>query len=101
MAISFDTTPEESTLIKKIAERADREIFNKPRMSKQTQMDTIMDLSATIAQGCPLKLQALLDADGFNFAHDVCGIRRHINRTTGQLENCFLPRFADTQRMPK
>lgn len=99
MPVSFNTTPEELALIEQIAERADREIFSKFPEVGQTKMDTIMDLSATIAQGCPLKLEALLAADAFNFTHDITGIRRHINRTTGQLENCFLPRFADTKRM--
>lgn len=46
---------------------------------------------------CPLRLNDLLAADRFNFAHDMCGIQRHINRETGQLENFFLPRFAAPQ----
>lgn len=93
MAISFNVTPEESALIERIAERAQTEIFDKYNV-QQDQLDTIMDLSATIAQGCPLRLEELLNADSFNFAHDLTGIRRHINRETGHLENCFLPRFA-------
>lgn len=43
------------------------------------------------------KIAELLPADDFNFAHDVAGIRRRINRTTGKLENYFLPRFAQKQ----
>jgi len=27
--------------------------------------------------------------------HDVSGIARHLNRETGRLEGCFLPRFSD------
>lgn len=96
MSISFETTREELDLITKIAERADREIFE-PHGIQQTRMDTIMDLSACIANGCPLKLADLLAADDFNFAHDVAGIRRHIDRTTGKLLDCFLPRFAQRQ----
>lgn len=52
-----------------------------------------MDVAATHSN-CPLKLKELLSANNFNFAHDVYGIQRHINRETGKLENCFLPRFA-------
>lgn len=48
----------------------------------------------SIADGCPLKLEALAKADEANFAHDVFGIRRHIDRETGKLGDCFLPRFA-------
>lgn len=97
MAINFDVTEEENALIKKIAERAEKEVFG-PDHVPQSQMDTIMDLSATIAQGCPLKLQELLDADLGNFGHDVAGIRRHINRETGLLEGGFLPRFYNPVR---
>jgi hypothetical protein len=91
--VKFDVTPAERAVILKIAERAERELYADGKI-KQTRMDTPMDISATIAQGCPLRLDELLAADAFNFAHDVLGIRRHINRQTGQLENCFLPRFA-------
>lgn len=53
-----------------------------------------MDLTACHANGCPLDLAKLEAADDFNLAHDVFGIRRHINRTTGKLEDCFVPRCA-------
>jgi len=55
--------------------------------------DAFMDIEACHA-GCPLKLDALLAADDFNFSHDVMGIRRHLDRETGKLEDHFLPRFA-------
>lgn len=55
-----------------------------------------MDISAVHAQ-CPLRLGDLRDADQFNFAHDMYGIQRHLNRQTGKLENLFLPRFAARQ----
>lgn len=90
--VSFEVSDADKALIGQIAHRADHAIF-KPLEIEQTVLDTIMDLSATISQGCPLRLQELLDADPFNFAHDVGGIRRHIDRTTGKLGGCFLPRF--------
>lgn len=58
------------------------------------QMDVIMDIDACHSNGCPLKLGELLKADDFNFAHDVFGIRQHIDRQTGKLQNCFDPRYA-------
>ncbi len=69
------------------------------KMAKQLGIDydvmtADMDISATHVNGCPLKLAELRDADDFNFSHDVFGIRRHLNRETGQLEDCFLPRFS-------
>lgn len=54
-----------------------------------------MDITATHANGCPLKLDELIQARDSDFVHDVFGIRRHIDRRTGQLGDCFLPRFAD------
>jgi len=53
-----------------------------------------MDIVATHISGCKLKLQELLDAALFDFAHDICGIMHHIDRTTGKLQNCFVPRYA-------
>ncbi len=56
-----------------------------------------MDIEACHCNGCELDLQKLLDAPDSDFGHDVFGIRRHINRRTGQLEDCFLPRCAMPQ----
>lgn len=57
-------------------------------------LSTEMDITATHLNGCPLNLAALLDAGNINFAHDVLGIRSNLNRDTGELGNCFLPRYA-------
>ncbi len=61
-------------------------------------MDAEMDLSATHCNGMPLDLDRLASADDANFGHDIFGIRRHINRETGELQNCFVPRFAAPRR---
>jgi hypothetical protein len=52
-----------------------------------------MDLY-TVHNTVGLRLMDLVGADRLNFVHDVFGIRRHLNRETGQLEDCFVPRFA-------
>ena len=57
--------------------------------------DANMDITATHLNCCKLKLRELASAPNFDFSHDVFGIRRHLNRETGQLEDCFQPRFAD------
>jgi len=41
-----------------------------------------------------LRLQELLQADDFNFAHDIIGIQNNLNRQKRQMENCFVPRYA-------
>jgi hypothetical protein len=61
-------------------------------------MDWSMDITACHLNGCPLNLEALADAPEFDFRHDVFGIRHHINRETGELAGCFLPRYARPER---
>ena len=90
--ISFHATKKELELIGKIVERAMRIPHNDE--FEYNHMTCHMDITACHANGTPLNLEALLSADDFNFSHDVFGIARHINRTTGQIEGCFVPRFA-------
>lgn len=56
--------------------------------------DLNMDIMATHISGCPLRLQELLDADDGNFLHDISGIHHHLDRETGKLLDCFLPRYT-------
>jgi len=51
-----------------------------------------MDLHAVHMCGCKLDFLKLLEFDEFNFAHDIYGIMNHINRESGELKKCFLPR---------
>ena len=78
---------EDSEIINNCASRAAKIFQVKDRLS------LIMDIEAAHIAS-PLKLQELYDADNFNFAHDICGIQRHIDRNTGKMQNCFLPRFT-------
>lgn len=80
-------THEERSTARIIMDRAAHELNQDPT-------NTLMNLSAVHCH-TPLRLHALAEADKFNFAHDILGIERHINKTTGELEDCFLPRFAD------
>lgn len=85
---SFKCSHEDRALISKIVERA---------IKRDRTIDAMalnMDITACHANGNPLRLASLLTADEFNFWHDVGGISRHINCVTGQLENCFSPRFS-------
>lgn len=85
--ITWSTSKEDMIIIDKIVERA---------LSigvKRRGMDLEMDICAA-HENCPLKLEELLAADNFNFLHDIYGIINNLNRETGELENCFLPRYA-------
>jgi len=92
-APSFDTTREEFDLIQKIVDRS-MGLHTARRYDQWTRMDMHMDLAAVHANGNPLRFEALLAADDFNFAHDILGIRRNLDRDTGKLENEFSPRFS-------
>lgn len=49
-----------------------------------------MDL-ALCHQTTLLDLERLLEARDADFAHDVGGIVRHLDRETGHLKDCFVP----------
>ena len=84
---------------KELSDATRAEAFNllagKGRLDR---MSASMDLTACHLNGCPLKLQALLDSEPGDFRHDVFGIFKHIDRATGELTRCFLPRYADKKR---
>lgn len=88
--VSFDATKEDLDLITKIVYRALGEGTRDTNRIKNAHMDLV----ACHCNGNPLDLKALLEADDFNFWHDVGGITENLNRTTGKLENHFLPRFT-------
>ena len=94
--ISFNVSREEFDLIDRIAERGMRLPWS-ASMRPPNRMELQMDITAAHANGCPLYLAGLLHADDPDFAHDVGGIRRHLDRSTGELGDCFLPRYAAQQ----
>jgi len=86
--INWNATREESAMISKIADKAI------DLCGGGNKMAVIMDLEAIHCNGCRLDLQSLMEFDDFNLLHDVCGISAHIDRSTGQLTDCFVPRSA-------
>ena len=92
MGINWNVSDVEMALLDMIADRAVE--MAKKHGKQYRKSDALMDIVACHANGCPLKLTELLGADDFNFAHDVFGINRHIDRSTGKIEDGFLPRFA-------
>lgn len=81
------STKEDTMTVHKAAVRAVKLI---PKLKL---MDIEMDISATNINK-KLNLNKLLGFDDFNFAHDIVGISNNIDRETGALENCFLPRCS-------
>ena len=88
--ISWTTNKTDRELIKKVATRA----WPKAQKLYASVLDLEMDLTAAHLNGCPLDLERLLNADDLNFFHDIYGIGEHLNRKTGRLTDCFVPRCA-------
>jgi hypothetical protein len=87
--------PWEEEVVEKITHRAVH-MFARVGIYR-TPADVRMDLEATHAK-MPLRLAELAEAPDFDFAHDMGGIYRHLNRETGELEDFFVPRFAAPER---
>ncbi len=85
--INWNVSKDDGGVIRKLAKRA------YPREALKRQ-NTEMDLMACHNNGCPLDLKRMLAADDFNFWHDVNGIARHLDHDSGELTDCFLPRFS-------
>ena len=88
--INWNVKKQDALLITEITKRA---IKGCPKSLDYLTLN--MDITATHCNGNPLRLQDFLDADEYNFWHDVYGINNNIDRKTGKLRNCFLPRFSE------
>lgn len=98
MPVQFaDFSPKEREILEAIVDRA--AVLFREQGQKLHRMHLEMDLSATHVT-TPLRLNDLLAADNFNFLHDITGIMRHLDRTSGRLQDHFLPRFAHPSPLP-
>lgn len=93
--VSFKVSKADRLLVTDAVERvAQYEAKNGRRCDR---LSVAMDLEATHANGCPLNFEKLLTFDDLSFLHDIYGINRHLNRETGELMHCFLPRCAKNE----
>ena len=86
--MEWEATTEERKKISAICDRAIKGNI------KQSKLDLSMDIEATHCNGCFLDLDKLLNSKDSDFFHDICGIIECINRGTGELKDCFLPRCS-------
>ena len=63
--------------------------FNDPRSEQNILMDFV---AADIA--CRIDFDRLIAARRGDFVHDFAGIYQHLDRRTGELGGCFVPRSA-------
>lgn len=88
------TSRSEVELMVKVCERWERYYYaNEERPVPLDRLTRMMDLEKVHAVS-PLDLAALLDAPLGDFLHDVTGIHSHMNRSTGELGDCFSPRYT-------
>jgi hypothetical protein len=90
--IDFHANPMDQARIHDIVHRAERLYAEHGHTVDRISLS--MDLTATHLNGCPLDLDKLLAAPDFDFVHDIEGITDHLDRDTGKLTRCFLPRCA-------
>lgn len=76
-----------STLCK-VLDRVERDIpaLRHDRISLTMDLESVPDLD----------LEGLLTASPLDFTHDICGIVRHMDRSSfpGKLTDCFVPRYC-------
>lgn len=96
MRVQFTASKDEFRYIRLIADRA---MSAGLYPEGETLQDALIDIEATHSNGCPLDLSALANATPGNFGHDVGGIRKHLDRTTGRLMNNFVPRHAKKEKI--
>lgn len=92
--LDFHIAKEDREAFNKVLDRAN-DMFRRHGTDIKP-MTVEMDLAVT-HNNCPLDLAALAEATPFDFSHDIVGICQHINRSTGELEDGFLPRYAKQQ----
>ncbi len=100
--ISFRVSDLDRVLIQSIVARAFRDrgllaclhfVDDGEAVARQT---LTMDVTATHANGCPINLARLLDADDVTFGHDLTGIQSHLDRRNAKLRGGFAPRMTMT-----
>lgn len=85
---------QEFLAIVRICERAEAlGIVMPSQVPGNERMNLVLDLE-NAHKDVGLALDKLLEADDLNFSHDIMGIQQHMNRSTGKLEDFFMPRYA-------
>lgn len=85
--LNWNCTKEEHEIIRKIVKKAAEGI-------SLDYLESIMDIEAVHCNGNPLQLKEFLKGKPIDFLHDFFGIMKNLDRTTGKLCNCFVPRFS-------
>lgn len=88
--INFDVSSYDAAVIDAISDR----VYSRVSNCYRTRLELVMDITATHANGNPLRLDDMLIGSDMDLLHDVYGIHRHLDRRTGKLGGFFVPRFS-------
>ena len=91
------TSAADLQLITEIAARVERQLQKKGGYGF-SQLACIRELE-TVHHLYPLRLQAMRDAIWSHLIHDIGGIKRHLDRDTGELMDGWVPRFIDARKV--
>jgi len=89
MSVQFETGQENTQLMNRIVDRAVQ-----MQLIQREPIALMMDMAAVHKNCTEIDFVELLAAEDGDFTHDILGIQQHINRSTGKLEDDFLPRYA-------
>ena len=95
--MNWNVSKEDSEHIRVIMNRVMDFLNQMPEEFRERVGDSMsieMDITACHCNDFPLDLEGLRLADEVDLVHDVFGIVQHIDRDTGKLQNCFVPRYA-------
>ena len=93
--LSYLVSQEDGNLIDDIVERyLDQWVWADRNTRGCVKLGLEVDITVCHANGTPLRLQDLLMAPGHDFLHDVEGIRKYLDRSSGALLGNFYPRFV-------
>lgn len=97
--VKFNCTAEERALVTKIVARMAKMAMEVQPYSTFDGNSAAIDLEAVHCNDTRMDFENLLKADDFNFAHDVFGIERKLDRKTGKLKDFFLPRCTERKKV--
>jgi len=63
-------------------------------LTPDARLKTCMDLEKMAEIFPGFRFKEMLNSPAREFNHDIFGIKNNLNRTTGKMENEFLPRYA-------
>ena len=92
IASKGDTTKEDYEAMSRVADRWNS-LREKAGVDAVSKIHLVMDLDVAHTN-CPIDFEKLESFGDGDFSHDIGGIYSYVNRETGELDNCFVPRSA-------